>query len=77
MILVRIKLKIFGEKAQGIIVAHSDYSSSARGFTSYPYRVNYVYEDELYYAKSLDSATGTKFHILRKNYHKEVMFILI
>lgn len=58
LIYKKFKFIIYGKSAIGTIIGFDSGVSGTRGFYSYPYLVKFEYNNQIYIAKSLESALG-------------------
>ena len=59
LIYKKLKFIIYGKSAIGTIIGFDSGVSGTRGFYSYPYLVKFEYNNQVYIAKSLESAPGS------------------
>lgn len=66
-------LMIYGKSAIGTIIGFGSSVSGTRGFYSYPYLVKFEYNNQVYIAKSIESALGSYNGVFSEiNYNKKV-----
>ena len=73
LVFKKIKFVIYGKSAIGTIIGFGSSVSGTRGFYSYPYLVKFEYNNQVYIAKSIESALGSYNGVFSEiNYNKKV-----
>ncbi|MFT4444675.1 hypothetical protein [Parvimonas sp. G1967] len=69
----KLTFMIYGKSAIGTIIGFGSSVSGTRGFYSYPYLVKFEYNNQVYIAKSIESALGSYNGVFSEiNYNKKV-----
>lgn len=73
LVFKKLKFVIYGKSAIGTIIGFGSSVSGTRGFYSYPYLVKFEYNNQVYIAKSIESALGSYNGVFSEiNYNKKV-----
>lgn len=70
----KLTLMIYGKSAIGTIIGFASVVGVTKGFATYPYLVKFEYNNQVYIAKSIESALGSYNGVFSEiNYNKKVI----